>query len=261
MSSLERSLAFFRPHHDELRKRLVRCFIAVILCSGVAYFFAEEIAQFFIRPLFEASPMVYQMVYTNLPEAFIAYIKLAVMIGLITSFPFLLHQSWCFIAPGLHDNEKRLVTTVVFWSTLLFIGGAAFALFSVLPRLLVYFMSYAHPGLEPLPKLGLYLTFVARLIVAFGLAFQIPFLMVMTGKAGIVKPAYFRKKRLYFYAAIVVVAFLLSAGDLMATVLLCFPLFGLYEAGVLLTALFGKKKPAADPDSAENEVNRENTDE
>ncbi|MBE0586012.1 MAG: twin-arginine translocase subunit TatC [Desulfofustis sp.] len=260
MSSLERSLAFFRPHHDELRKRLVRCFVAVILCSVVAYFFAEQIAQFFIRPLFEASPMVYRMVYTNLPEAFIAYIKLAVLVGLTTSFPFLLHQSWCFIAPGLHDTEKKLVGTVVFWSSLLFLGGAAFALFSVLPRLLVYFMSYAHPGLEPLPKLGLYLTFVARLVIAFGLAFQIPFLMVMTGKAGIVKAGYFRKKRLYFYAAIVVVAFLLSAGDFMATALLCFPLFGLYEAGILLTALFGKKRPAADAESTSDDADQKDSD-
>jgi sec-independent protein translocase protein TatC len=260
MSSLERSLAFFRPHHDELRKRLVRCFIAVILCSIVAYFFAEQIAQFFIKPLFEASPMVYRMVYTNLPEAFIAYLKLAVLVGLITSFPFLLHQSWCFIAPGLHDNEKKLVGTVVFWSSLLFLGGAAFALFSVLPRLLVYFMSYAHPGLEPLPKLGLYLTFVARLVIAFGLAFQIPFLMVMSGKAGIVKAGYFRKKRFYFYAAIVVVAFLLSAGDFMATALLCFPLFGLYEAGILLTALFGKKLPAADKASTADDADRKDSD-
>lgn len=242
MSSLERSLAFFRPHHDELRKRMVRCFIALILCSIVAYYFSEQIAQFFIKPLFDASPLVYRLVYTNLPEAFVAYLKLAVLIGLMASFPYLLYQAWCFVAPGLHDHEKRLVGTVVFWSSLLFIGGGTFALFSVLPRLLIYFMSYAHPGLEPLPKLGLYLTFVARLIIAFGLAFQIPFLMVMTGKAGIVEAGYFRKKRLYFYAAIVLVAFLLSAGDLMATILLCFPLFGLYEAGIILTSIFGKKK-------------------
>ena len=242
MSSLERSLAFFRPHHDELRKRLVRCFIAIALCAAGSYFFAEEIAQFIIRPLFDASPMVYRMVYTNLPEAFLAYIKLALLVGMVVAFPFLLYQAWCFIAPGLHDHERKLAVTVVFWSTLLFFSGGAFALFSVLPRMLVYFMSYAHPGLEPLPKLGTYLTFVIRMVIAFGLSFQIPFLMVMTGKAGLVQAAYFRTKRLYFYGAIVVLAFLLSAGDFMATALLSLPLFGLYEAGIFLTALFGKKK-------------------
>lgn len=245
MSSLESSLAFFRPHHIELRKRLVRCFIVLISCSIVAYFFSEQIALFFIRPLFKASPMIYRLVYTSLPEAFIAYIKLAVLVGFMAGFPFLLYQVWCFIAPGLHDHEKKMVGTVVFWSSLLFIGGASFALFSVLPRMLVYFMSYAHPGLEPLPKLGLYLTFVARLAISCGLAFQIPFLMVMAGKAGIVESSFFRKRRLYFFAAIVLVAFMLSAGDFMATFLLCFPLFALYEAGIFLTMMFGKKKALA----------------
>ena len=242
MSSLERSLAFFRPHHDELRKRLVRSFIAIALCAAGSYVFAEDIARFIIRPLFDASPMVYRMVYTNLPEAFIAYIKLAVLVGLVVSFPYLLFQAWSFIAPGLYENERKLAITVVFWSTVLFFSGGAFALFSVLPKLLVYFMSYAHPGLEPLPKLGLYLTFVIRTVIAFGLAFQIPFLMVMTGKAGLVQASYFKSKRMYFYAAIVFLAFLLSAGDFMATGLLCFPLFGLYEAGIFLTRIFGKKK-------------------
>lgn len=249
MSTLERSLAFFRPHHDELRKRLVRSFIAIALCSVGSYFFAEQIAQFIIKPLFDASPMVYRMVYTNLPEAFLAYIKLAILVGLVISFPFLLYQAWSFVAPGLHDHERKLAVTVVFWSTLLFFSGGAFALFSVLPKMLVYFMSYAHPGLEPLPKLGKYLTFVIRMIIAFGLSFQIPFLMVMTGKAGLVQASYFRTKRLYFYAAIVVLAFLLSAGDLMATALLCFPLFGLYEAGIFLTQLFGKKKSRKDSET------------
>lgn len=242
MSTLERSLAFFRPHHDELRKRLVKVFISITLCTIVAYFFSEQIALFFIKPLFDASPLVYRMVYTNLPEAFLAYIKLALLVGIIASFPVLLYQVWSFIAPGLHDHEKKLAVTVVFWSSILFLSGAAFALYSVLPKMLTYFMSYANPGLEPLPKLGLYLTFVARTVMAFGLSFQIPFLMVMSGRAGIVKAQYFRDKRLYFYGAIVMLAFLLSAGDLMATGLLTFPLFALYEAGIFLTALFSRKK-------------------
>ncbi len=255
MSTLERSLAFFRPHHDELRKRLVRVFISIVLCTVVAYFFSEQIALFFIKPLFDASPMVYRLVYTNLPEAFIAYIKLALLIGIIASFPVMLYQGWCFVSPGLHDHEKKLAVTVVFWSSILFLCGAGFALFSVLPKMLTYFMSYAHPGLEPLPKLGLYLTFVARTVMAFGLSFQIPFLMVMSGKAGMVSAAYFRDKRLYFFGAIVMLAFLLSAGDFMATGLLAFPLFALYEAGIFLTALFCRNKKAATNDETSSPPN------
>ncbi|TKB26435.1 twin-arginine translocase subunit TatC [Desulfopila sp. IMCC35006] len=244
---IERSLEFFRPHHLELRKRLITVFLTIIVFTGIAYFFAEKIAAFFISPLFAASPLVYKLVYTNLPEAFLAFIKLALMVGLIASMPVVLYQLWIFIAPGLRKNEKKLAVIIVFWATLLFSGGACFAFFVALPRMLVYFMSYAGPGLEPLPKLGLYLTFIARTILAFGIAFEIPFLMVMAGKANFVTAAYFRRKRIYFYMAIVVLSFLLTAGDFVATGLMAIPLFLLYEAGIFLSGLFNRKKVSGTP--------------
>jgi sec-independent protein translocase protein TatC len=242
---LERSLEFFRPHHLELRRRLINCFAAILLCSVVSYIFAEEIAQLFIAPLFNASPLVYKLVYTNLPEAFIAYIKLALLIGIIFAMPVILYQVWVFVAPGLRSNEKKIAGTVVFWATFLFLGGACFSYFIVLPKMLAYFMSYAHEGLQPLPKLAKYLTFVARTILTFGLSFQIPFLMVMAGKAGLVTAAYFRKKRIYFYMAIIFLSFLLTAGDFMATALLAVPLFLLYEVGIFLSTLFNRAKKSA----------------
>lgn len=245
---IERSLEFFRPHHLELRKRLIKVFLSIICCTVVAYIFAEQIAGLFIAPLFDASPLVYKLVYTNLPEAFLAYIKLALLVGIIASMPVALYQLWIFVAPGLRKEEKKLAVTIVFWATVLFAGGACFAFFAVLPKMLVYFMSYAGEGLEPLPKLGKYLTFVARTILAFGLSFQIPFLMVMAGKANFVQTAYFRRKRMYFYIAIIILSFLLTSGDFMATALLAFPLFLLYEAGIFLSALFNRKR------SAENQL-------
>lgn len=239
--ALERSLAFFRPHHLELRSRLIKIFASIVFCTVVAYLFVERIAAFCIAPLMAASPLVGKLVYTNLPEAFISYIKLALMVGILTSFPVILYQVWVFISPGLHKSEKRLAITIVFWASLLFIGGGAFAFFAVLPKMLIYFMSYAHEGLEPLPKLGMYLTFVARTVMTFGLSFQIPFLMVMAGKAGLVRSAYFRSKRVYFYMAILGLSFLLTAGDFLSTALLAFPLFGLYEVGIFLSSLFSSK--------------------
>ncbi len=241
MSLIVRSLEQFRPHHVELRQRLIRVFLGIVICTGIAYGFSETIAQMFMVPLFAASPHLDHLVYTNLPEAFLSYLKLSLLVGLIASFPYTLFQLWMFVAPGLRKEEKKFGITVVFWATLLFASGALFALLGVLPRMLLYFMSYASDSLEPLPKFGKYLTFVARTVLAFGLSFEIPFLMVMTGKAGFVQAAYFRSKRLYFYAAIVVMAFLLTAGDFMATGLLAIPLFCLYEAGIFLTAIFGKK--------------------
>ncbi len=242
---LERSLALFRPHHLELRQRVIKVMLAVLLASVVAYLFIEKIAAFCIAPLFAASPLVYRLVYTNLPEAFVAYLKLAFLVGVIGAMPVAIYQLWMFVAPGLKKSEKRLALVVVFWAMLLFSGGAVFAFFVVLPKMLVYFMSYASDHLEPLPKLGLYLTFVARTILTFGIAFQIPFLMVMSGKAGFITAATFRKRRTPFYVAIVVLSFLLTAGDPVATVLLAIPLFLLYEAGIFLTGLFSGKKSSA----------------
>ncbi len=243
---IERSLAVFRPHHRELRRRMIKIFLSIGIFTAIAYAFSEQITGVFITPLKNASPLVHKLVYTNLPEAFLSYIKLAFMVGLAASFPVILYQAWVFISPGLRKDEKKLAVTVVFWATLLFVGGASFAFFGVLPRMLIYFMSYANPNLEPLPKLGLYLTFIIRTMMTFGLSFEIPFLMVMAGKAGFVQAVYFRKKRIYFYAVIVFLAFMLTAGDFMATALLAIPLFALYEAGIFLTTLFsGKKAPAA----------------
>ncbi len=238
---LEQSIEVFRPHHQELRKRLVKAISAIIICTGVAYFFSKQIAGFFITPLFKASTHMEKLVYTNLPEAFLSYLKLSLLIGVLASFPFILYQTWSFMAPGMKKEEKKLALTVVFWGTLLFVGGGFFAMFAVLPKMLSYFMSYSHENLQPLPKLGKYLTFVARTILAFGLSFQIPFLMVMTAKANLVNSTYFRTRRFYFYGAIIILSFLLTAGDFMATALLAIPLFGLYEAGVLLIILFSKK--------------------
>jgi sec-independent protein translocase protein TatC len=237
---LARSLEIFTPHHQELRKRLITVFLAITVCTAIAYGFSEKIAWLFLTPLFQASPLINKLVYTNLPEAFLSYIKLSLLVGLVASFPIIIYQLWMFIAPGLKNNEKSFATTVVFWATLLFASGAAFAFLAVLPKMLHYFMSYASPNLEPLPKFGDYLTFIARTMLAFGLAFEIPFLMVMSGKAGFIKADNFRNKRLSFYAAIVVLAFLLTAGDFMATTMLAIPLFGLYEAGIFLTSLFGR---------------------
>jgi sec-independent protein translocase protein TatC len=244
---LARSIEFFAPHHQELRQRLIKIFLAIIVCTAVAYGFAEQIARLFLAPLFQASPLINKLVYTNLPEAFLSYIKLSLLVGLVAGFPVILYQIWMFIAPGLEADEKKFGVVVVFWATLLFASGAAFAFAAVLPKMLHYFMSYAGPNLEPLPRFGDYLTFVVRTMLAFGLSFEIPFLMVMSGKAGFVQAGSFRQKRFSFYAAIVVLSFLLTAGDFMATAMLAIPLFGLYEAGIFLTAFFGAGNSKTSP--------------
>jgi sec-independent protein translocase protein TatC len=207
-------------------------------------------------PLFLASPNLIKLVYTNLTEAFITYLKLSLLLGIIFSIPVLLYELWMFAAPGLHAGEKKTVLTVVFWATLLFAAGAGFAFFVVLPRALHFFMGFAGPQLTPLPKLSGYLTFVARTSLAFGLAFEIPFLMVAAAKIGWVTRNYFSTKRKYFYPAILLLSVLLAAGDIMAAILLCLPLFALYESGILIIKLFTGKpenKDALSSDPNDND--------
>lgn len=235
------ALEQFAPHHQELRKRLVICFAVIFGTTVIAYLFIDPIAGFCMRPLFLAYPDLGHLVYTKLTEAFISYIKLSLLVGITVSFPVLLYQAWMFISPGLLDNERRIARQIVLWATLLFAAGALFSFFIVLPRILIFFMSYAGENLQPMPKLGLYLTFVARMVLAFAIAFEIPFLMVMTIKTGLVSREHFKAKRKYFYMAIVVLSFLLTAGELTATVLLSLPLFGLYEAGILAGRVFAGK--------------------
>jgi sec-independent protein translocase protein TatC len=243
-------------HLEELRQRLIVSFGAIFLFAALSYLFAEQIARFFMTPLFLASPTLIKLVYTNLTEAFITYLKLAFLLGIIFSIPVLLYELWMFVAPGLHANEKKTVLTIVFWASLLFAAGASFAFFIVLPRVLHFFMGFASPQLKPLPKLSGYLTFVARTSLAFGLAFEIPFLMVAAAKIGWVKRNYFSAKRKYFYPAILLLSFLLAAGDLMAAILLCLPLFALYETGILIIRVFTRKHenndaPAGHPDDVD----------
>ena len=231
----------FGDHLNELRRRVTISFVAILLSAVIAYLFSKQISRFLIIPLFQACPELTGLVYTNLTEAFISYLKISVLVGLMAAFPVVLYQMWSFVAPGLHSHEKKAACSIVFWATLLFGLGVAFAYVVVMPKALTFLMSFAGENLEPLPKLDSYLSFVARSALAFGLAFEIPFLMVAAGKTGVVARDYFMRQRKYFYIAIVVVSFLLAAGDIVSSVMLALPLFGLYELGILVMRIFVKQ--------------------
>jgi len=232
-------VSHFSSHLKELRQRVIVAFAAIAVASGVAYIFAERLTEFFMRPILQADPALQHLVYTNLTEAFISYLKVSLLVGLICGFPIMLYEFWMFVAPGLHKHEKKVVRRVVVAASTLFAGGVAFAYFVVLPRTLSFLMGFAGEGLVALPKLDSYLTFVARSSLAFGLAFEIPFLMVVAVKTELVKQGYFSKQRKYFYLIIVALAFLLTVGDLFSAFLLALPLIVLYEAGSVIGRLLG----------------------
>lgn len=234
------ALEQFRPHHQELKQRMIRCIIAIAASSTIAYLFKDHLAAWCMHPLYVAYPQLDKLVYTKLTEAFLSYLKLSFLVGLIGALPFILYELWLFIAPGLLEKEKKTVRAILAWATSLFTGGAVFAYFVVLPRILHFFMSYAGPTLQPRLKFGLYLTFTARMLLTFGIAFEIPFLMVMANRTGLIRDGHFQNKRPYFYIAIVILSFLLTTGEITATVLLSFPLFALYEAGIVACRVFNR---------------------
>jgi len=235
-------LSEYSAHHlKELRSRLIVSVLTVALFSAAAYVFIKPITQALVAPLFTAYPNLAHLVYTNLTEAFFSYVKLSLLAGIIAGFPMLLYQSWMFVAPGLRQGERRQVLIVVLSATFLFVGGVFFSYLVVMPEMLSFFMGFARSNLRPMPKFGAYLTFVARTALAFGLAFEVPFLMVAASKTGLVGKGYFRRHRLYYYLAILVVAFLLAAGDLFSAGLLAIPLGLLYEIGILASNFLGHK--------------------
>ena len=238
MSSL---LGHFSGHFEELRRRVLISFLAVLAAALVAYAFAEQIVRFLMVPMIKGHPQMARLVYTHLTEAFVAYLKVSLLVGLMAALPVCCYQLWMFISPGLLRHEKRLARQVVFWGTALFAGGVFFAWLVVLPELLTFLLGFATERLTPLPRLDAYLTFVARTILTFGLAFEVPFLMVMATRAGLVAKGYFARQRLYFFIAMAVLAFFLTMGDPVATLLLTVPLLLLYEAGILISRLFAGK--------------------
>ena len=228
----------FSSHMQELRQRVLVSFIAVCLCSAGAYYFSRDLAEVLLVPLFQAYPDLASLVYTNLTDAFFSYLKISILAGIIISFPVLLFQAWMYVAPGLHKKEKVTVLTVVFFATGLFMGGVLFSYQVVLPELLSFLMGFSRESLTPMPKFGAYLAFVARIALGFGLAFEIPFLMVAAIKTDLVSRQYFIDKRLHSYCAILLLAFLLTVGEPFTAVLLALPLCLLYEVGILVTKIF-----------------------
>lgn len=232
---------YFANHLQELRNRVLISFVSIFVATAVAYYFSEQIVGHFVSPLVSAHPDLANLVYTNLTEAFVAYLKISLLVGLVVSFPVCIYQFWMFISPGLHKNEKQVTRHLVFWGTFLFAGGVVFAYLVVLPEMLSFLLSFVSDRLEPLPKLDAYLTFVARTVLTFGLSFEIPFLMVMASKVGLVRKGYFARQRKYFYIAILVLSFLLTVGDIVSTIMLAGPLFGLYEIGIMISRPFKGK--------------------
>ena len=232
----------FLSHLEELRRRLVACAIAVGIGFIAAYFFKERLFQILILPLKRVMPPGDQLIVTNLPEMFFTYLKVAFVAGLLAAAPFIFYEIWMFVAPGLYQKEKKFLIPFVISSSILFVGGALFGYFIVFPFGFKFFMSFANEYIKPLPSVKQYFAFSTKLLLAFGLVFELPVVAFFLAKMGLINDTFLKKQRKFALLLIFVMAAILTPPDVVTQLMMAGPLMALYEISILVTKLAGKKK-------------------
>jgi sec-independent protein translocase protein TatC len=248
LRDIDESQAPLLDHLIELRGRLVKCVVALGLAFAVCFYFAEPIFGFLVQPLVAAFPAGDgKLVFTKLYEAFFVDIKVALFAAFCVSFPVIANQLWAFVAPGLYAREKKAFLPFILATPVLFLAGASLAYFVVMPTAFKWFIGFqgVRGGipLEALPAAGDYLDLVMRFILAFGISFLLPVLLLLLNRAGLVTRAQFAGARRYVVVGIFILAAVVTPPDVFSQVVLAIPLLVLFE-GSLLIMYFSEKKAA-----------------
>ncbi len=245
-------------HLEELRKRLVRILIAVGVGFAACYYFKDPLYRVITRPLMTVMPAGSHMVFTGLPEAFFVYMKIAFFASLFLTSPYIFYQLWRFIAPGLYPRERRYVVPFVLFSTVLFLAGIVFGYFIVLPPAFGFFISFTTDSLKPMISFREYLSFALKVLLAFGLSFELPVLIFFLAKLGIVSSRMLRKQRRYAIVLIFVTAALLTPSpDAVTQILMALPLLILYEGSIFLAKFVEKKKQVVQDEETQKQETQE----
>ena len=219
-------------HLTELRDRLLRALLAVLLVFICLFPFANDIYEFVSKPLRDLLPEGASMIATEVASPFLTPFKLTLVAAIFLAIPYVLYQAWSFIAPGMYRHEKRLAIPLLVSSILLFYAGAAFAYFVVFPLVFGFFTSVGPSDITIMTDINSYLDFVLKLFFAFGLAFEIPIAAVLLIWTGITTPEELAKKRPYIIVGCFIVGMLLTPPDVISQSLLAVPMWLLFEAGV-----------------------------
>ncbi|MBN7770401.1 twin-arginine translocase subunit TatC [Marinobacter daepoensis] len=237
-------------HLLELRNRLLKMVLAVVICFAAIYPFANELYLLLSQPLRDLLPEGQTMIATDITSPFFAPLKLALVLAVFAAIPVILYQLWSFVAPGLYAHEKRLAFPLLFTSVLLFYAGAAFAYFVVFPLVFGFFTAIGPDGIVELPDISSYLNFVLKMFFAFGVAFEIPIATVLLILTGATTPQDLASKRPYVVVACFVIGMMLTPPDIISQTLLAVPMWILFEFGIIFGRLAHRDKGAEDEPEA-----------
>ncbi|HEX5792657.1 MAG TPA: twin-arginine translocase subunit TatC [Rheinheimera sp.] len=237
-------------HLIELRNRLLRCVIAVIIVFAALAAFAQDIYHLLAKPLLAVLPENSSMIATDVAAPFFAPFKLTFIVAICFAIPYILLQVWQFIAPALYSKEKRLMAPLVISSTLLFYSGIAFAYFLVFPIIFGFFTSVAPEGVTVATDISNYLDFVLKLFFAFGLSFEIPVAILLMVWTGVTTRAELAEKRPYIIVGAFILGMLLTPPDVLSQTLLAVPMWLLFELGLALSRFY---QPASTEETEKQE--------
>ena len=241
----------FVSHLIELRDRLIRIAIAVGICFGVLTVWPGPGALYDLlaQPLVASLPAGATMIATNVISPFLVPLKITLLTAFLVALPVVLYQVWAFVAPGLYTHEKKLVLPLVVSSTLLFFVGVAFCYFFVFKQVFAFIQSFAPKSITAAPDIEAYLSFVMTMFIAFGAAFEVPVVVVVLARMGIVSIEKLKAFRSYFIVLAFIIAAVITPPDVVSQLALAIPMCLLYEAGIWAAQLFVKHTKAPESES------------
>jgi len=240
VSDNEQGSETFLSHLVELRDRLLRAIIALLVAFLCLVPFAKDIYAWLAKPMLAQLPAGAAMIATEVASPFFIPLKVTLLAAIVIALPVILYQVWAFVAPGLYAHEKKLVVPLVMSSTVLFLLGMAFAYFVVFPTVFHVMKTFTPEGVSWMPDIGAYFSFVVGMFIAFGVTFEVPVAVVLAVKAGMVSTAKLREIRPYVIVGAFVIAAVVTPPDVLSQLLLAVPLILLYEAGIIVASLVSR---------------------